>query len=155
MSRTPGKYGRRSPKRTRALKLGPLLTGVVPAHPASADYLAELGGGWQELGNANAGDCVAVTWANVRRLVTGILTGSGYYPTQDQVWAIYKTQNPDFDPDGTQETNGPGSPADGGMDIQTLLEYLVATGGPDGVKALGFAAVDVKNPAEVKAAIAI
>ena len=150
-----GICGRRPPKRAPVLRLGPLLTGVVPAHPVAADYLAGLGGGWQMLGNSTAGDCVAVTWANVRRLVTSALTSHGYYPSQDEVWAVYKTQNPDFDPSGTADTNGPGSQADGGMDIQTLLEYLTATGGPDGVKAVAFAAVDVKNPDEVKAAIAI
>jgi hypothetical protein len=41
------------------------------------------------------------------------------------------------------------------MDIQTCLEYLVKSGGPDGVKALGFASVDYTNADEVKAAIAI
>jgi hypothetical protein len=128
---------------------------VVPAYPSSADYLAAMNGGWQMLGNDVAGCCVAVTWANVRRLVTTMLTSSGYYPTQDEAWTVYKTQNPDFDPNGTAETNGPGSPADGGMDIQTLLERLTTIIGPDGVKAIGFASVDVSSPAEVKAAIAI
>jgi hypothetical protein len=154
-ARVPGRYGRRAPKRAPALKLGPLLTGTVPAHPASADYLAALGGGWQMLGNDQAGDCVAVTWANVRRLVTSTLTGTPGYPSQAQVWEVYQTQNPDFDPSGTAETNGPGSGADGGMDIQTLLERLVSAGGPDGVKALAFASVDPRNAAEVKAAIAL
>lgn len=154
-ARTPGKYGRRLPKRAAALRLGPLLTGVVPAHPVSADYLAALGGGWQMLGNDLAGDCVAVTWANVRRLVTITLAAGGCYPSQDEVWAVYRTQNPDFDPNGTADTNGPGSPADNGMDIQTLLEDLVSAGGPDGVKAVAFAAVNPKDPGEVKAAIAI
>lgn len=153
--RTPGIPGKRPPKRAAAWKLGCLLTGTVPAHPASEDYLAALGGGWELLGNDRAGDCVAVTYANVRRLVTATLTGTPSYPSQDDVWAIYKTQNPGFDPNGDPAVNGPGSPADGGMDIQTLLEYLVSTGGPDGVKAIGFAAVDYTNPDEVKAAIAI
>ena len=53
--RVPGKYGRRAPKRAPMLKLGPLLTGVVPEHPAAADYLAAMGGGWQILGNDGAG----------------------------------------------------------------------------------------------------
>ena len=154
-ARAHGICGRRAPKRAPVLRLGPLLTGVMPAHPVAADYLAAMGGGWQMLGNNTAGDCVAVTWANVRRLVTTALTAQGYYPTQDEVWAVYKTQNPDFDPSGTAETNGPGSPADGGMDVQTVLEYLTATGGPDGVKAVAFASVDPKYPDEVKAAIAI
>jgi hypothetical protein len=153
--RIPGKYGRRTPKRAPVLRLAPLLTGAVPAHPVAADYLAAMDGGWQMGGNDIAGDCVAVTWANVRRLVTTSLTNRGYYPSQGEIWAVYETQNPDFSPGGTTETNGPGSPADNGMDIQTLLELLVRTGGPDGVKAVAFASVDVSNPAEVKAAIAI
>ena len=137
------KFGRRPPKRTPALRLGPLLTGVVPAHPAAEDYLAALHGGWDMLGNDQYGDCVAVTWANVRRLVTSTLTSHGSYPGLDEVIALYKTQNPGF-------------PAqDDGMDIQTALEYLAKTGGPDGVKAVAFAQVDHGNADEVKAAIAI
>jgi len=154
MSNHARRYGRRAPKRARAIQLFPHLTDVVPAHPAAADNLARLNG-WQMLGNDRAGDCVAVTWANFRRLVTAILTGHEVYPTQDQVWALYRTQNPHFNPDGTADTNGPGSSADGGMDIQTLLEYLVQHGGPDGVKAIGFAQVNPHNTQEVKAALAI
>lgn len=41
------------------------------------------------------------------------------------------------------------------MDIQTGLEYLLKNGGPDGVKPIAFAKVDVKNVAEVQAALAI
>jgi hypothetical protein len=148
------KYGRRPPKRHPAIRLGPLLTGVIPAAPAAADYLAALGGGWEMLGNDTAGDCVAVTWANTRRLVTATLATENY-PSQAQTWAFYETQNPGFNPSGSANTDGPGSQDDGGMDIQTGLEDLVDEGGPDGVKALGFASVDYTNPAEVKAAIAI
>ena len=137
------KYGRRSPKRARALSLGRLLTGTVPAHPPLADYIAALGGGWQMLGNDEYSDCVPVTWANLRRLTTALLTGKPVYPGLAQVEALYKTQNPEF------------PQQDDGMDIQTCLEYLVSTGGPDGVKAIGFASVDYSNLDEVKAAIAI
>lgn len=154
-ARIPGKPGRRPPKNAPALRLGPLLTGMVPVHPASEDYLAALHGGWQELGNQDAGDCVAVTWGNIRRLVTSTLTSHGYYPSQAEVWDIYRTQNLGFDPAGDPSVNGPGSPADGGMDIQALLEFLVSTGGPDGVKAVAFAKVNHRDTAEVKAAIAI
>jgi hypothetical protein len=143
MTQVVGKYGRREPKRAPALRLGPLLTGVVPEHPASADWLAALDGGWQMLGNDEYGDCVPVTWANIRRLVTATLNPPGYYPSLDDVIALYKTQNPGF------------PEQDDGCDIQTLLEYLAATGGPDGVKALAFASVDPANADEVKAAIAI
>ena len=90
---------------------------AVPAHPAAEDYLATLSG-WQLLGNDVAGDCNAVTWANMRRLVTASLA-TEYYPTQAQVWQFYQTQNPGFDPVGTKDTNGPGSSQDQGMDVQT------------------------------------
>jgi hypothetical protein len=148
------KYGRRPPKNAPALRLDRLLRTAAPGYPGSEDYLARLGA-WQMLGNDVAGDCNAVTWANMRRLVTERLTTGGYYPTQAQVWQFYRTQNPGFDPNGTKDTNGPGSKDDQGMDIQTGLEYLHATGGPDGVKAVAFAKVDHTKMAEVKAALAI
>jgi hypothetical protein len=146
-------YGRRKPKNSPAIPLRAILrTTEIPPHPAMVDYLQRLFA-WLMLGNNIAGDCVAVTWANVRRLVTYVLGGVESYPTIDQVWQLYKTQNPDFDPNGG--SNGPGSNADGGMVIQTVLEHLVKNGGPDGVKAVAFAKVDHTNFDEVKAAIAI
>lgn len=152
-ARVAGKKGRRSPKRAPALQFSAYYRpGAVPAAPAWVDYLANLSG-WQMLGNDAAGDCVAVTWANIRRLVSTTLA-TGYYPNQAQVWTVYETQNPGFDPAGG-DVSGPGSSQDNGMDIQTLLEYLVSDGGPDGVKAVGFAAVDYTSAAEVKAAIDI
>jgi hypothetical protein len=146
------KYGRRPPKNAPALRFASFLS-AVPAHPAREDYLAKLPG-WQMLGNDVAGDCNAVTWANLRRLVTASLA-TEYYPTQGQVWQFYQTQNPGFDPAGTKETNGPGSSHDQGMDVQTGLEFLHSTGGPDGVKAVAFAKVDHTKLAEVEAALAI
>ena len=130
------KLGKRDPKGAPALQLGDYLTGIVPAHPASEDYLARLSG-WQMLGNDTYGDCVAVTWANTRRLVTATLS-TETYPTLDEVIAVYKTQNPGFPSE------------DNGMDIQTLLEYLVKTGA-----AVGFAKVDHSRVAECEAAAAI
>lgn len=153
MTTTTRRFGRRAPKQAPSLRFARFFTGKVPAHPAAADYLARLAA-WQMLGNDQAGDCVAVTWANVRRLVS-LIAGAENYPVQDQVWTVYKTQNPGFDPNGTADTNGPGSRHDQGMDIQTLLEYLVKHGGPDGTKALAFAKVDPTSPDEVKAAISV
>lgn len=155
-TRTPGKCGCLAPKNAPAPLFRTIWRqdAVIPPHPATEDYLAALAN-WQMLGNDRAGDCVAVTWANFRRMMTALLGGREVYPTQDQVWEIYKTQNPDFDPNGTADTNGPGSSADGGMDIQTLLELLVTTGGPDGVKVRAFAKVDFTDEAELDAALAI
>lgn len=150
------KYGRRPPKNAPALQFASFLRTApgAPGYPASEDYLAKVGGGWQLLGNDVAGDCNAVTWANMRRLVTATLA-TEYYPTQAQVWEFYQTQNPEFDPAGSAGTNGPGSSADGGMEIQTGLEYLHSAGGPDGVKVAAFAKVDHTKLAEVRAALAI
>lgn len=152
--RVAGKCGKRPPSNRDAIAFADIRTGIpVPPHPQTEDYLAALSN-WQMLGNDRAGDCVAVTWANFRRLVTKFLA-TEVYPSQDQVWAIYRTQNPEFDPNGDPNVNGPGSPADGGMDIQTLLEYLVKVGGPDGVKAVAFAKVDFRDAGELDAALAI
>lgn len=147
------KYGRRPPKHAPALRLADVLSGTAPAHPAAEDYLARLTG-WQMLGNDAAGDCNAVTWANMRRLITATLATENY-PTQAQVWQFYETQNPGFNPDGSSTTNGPGSEHDQGMEVQTGLEYLHAHGGPDGVKPIAFAKVDHTSQAEVQAALAI
>lgn len=149
-----GKYGRRPPKNAPALRLGSYLTGTIPDHPAAEDYLAALHGGWEMLGNDRAGDCNSVTWANMRRLVTATLA-TEHYPSQAQVWQFYQTQNPGFDPNGSAQTNGPGSSHDQGMEIQTGLEYLARHGGPDGVKPVAFAKVDPSNLTEVEAALAI
>jgi hypothetical protein len=103
---------------------------------------------WPMDGNDVAGVCVAAGWDHTAEAIYWQLTGQYTNMTQDQIWADYKTQNPNFDPNGSAQTNGPGSAADGGMDVQTYLEYLVAQ-----KRILGFAAVDPKNEAEVKAAI--
>lgn len=155
-SRTAGRYGRRAPKNAPALRLGDILRqgAVIPPHPSVEDYLARLLH-WLMLGNDRAGNCVAVTWANFRRFLTALLGGTEHYPSLDQVWALYETQNPGFDPNGSADANGPGSSFDNGMDIQTVLEYLVKHGGPDGVKAIAFAKVDYANTAEFEAALAI
>ncbi|MEP7023235.1 MAG: hypothetical protein ABJB47_05365 [Actinomycetota bacterium] len=93
------KYGRRPPKNAPALRFSSFRHAKVPDYPGYVDYLEALPG-WEMLGNDHVGDCNAVTWANMRRLVTGTLT-TEYYPTQDQVWQFYQTQNPGFDPNGS------------------------------------------------------
>lgn len=149
-----GQYGKRPPKQAPALDFAPLLTGIVPAHPEQVDHLARFAT-WEMLGNNTAGDCVAVTAANFRRLVTAALGSGEQYPDLDWVWTVYRTQNPGFDPTGSSDTNGPGSAADQGMDIQTLLEYLQKTGTPDGVRLVCFGKIDPGNTEAVDAALAV
>jgi hypothetical protein len=141
-SRENRRFGRlpADPTRPRLL-LGPILK-AVPDHPATVDYGTKIPNPGMRL-NDKYGCCVAATWANNRFLVTTALTESPRNPSDDEVIAVYKTQNPGF------------PHQDDGMVIQTLLEYLNKTGGPDGTKAVAFAAVDYTNPDELRAAVAI
>jgi hypothetical protein len=152
----PGAYGKRTPKRHPAVQFASVFTGVIPNMPSSrpgVDHLQPFTA-WQMLGNDRAADCVSVMWANTRRVVSTTI-GTAEYPTQDMVWAFYRTQNPGFNPNGDPSVDGPGSSADQGMDIQTACEDLHKNGGPDGTKMVGFAQVDHTSLQEVKAAIAL
>ena len=124
-------------------------TGDFSMVPAAADYISSLLGRWAMLGNDVAGDCEAVRWANHR-----LLMGAGY-PTQEMVWSLYRTQNPDFDPAGDASTNGPGSAADQGMATDVTLDYLHKSGGPDGAKVVAFGTLSPANPVAVQRAIAM
>lgn len=160
----PGQYGRRPAKRAPAIAFSAIRrAAALPPVPAAVDYLAQTGPGWLMLGNGpddsvfpgfpGAGDCVAVMWANTRRAVSKIVAGHEVYPGWTAVLDVYRTQNPRFNPHGGSST-GPGSDADQGMDIQSLLEFLTKHPGPDGSQLIGFAAVNPQDPAEVNAAIA-
>jgi hypothetical protein len=134
------KYGRRQPKRTLSIKFVDILK-ALPDHPISEDYLSNLSN-WLMLGNDTYGDCAAVSWANSRRFISALLDKEEY-PSLSEVYKLYKTQNPNFPND------------DNGMDMQTMLEYLNKSGGPDGVKLVAFASVNTSNLDEVKAALYI
>ncbi|MBU2177492.1 MAG: hypothetical protein KJ556_20560, partial [Gammaproteobacteria bacterium] len=97
---------------------------------------------WEVLGNHQYGVCVAVTWANMRRLVTGTLTQE-IYPNLKNVIDLYKTQNPFF------------PVQDMGMDIQLMLNHVRKNGDPLGTKPVAFAKLNVRNLEEIKAAIYI
>lgn len=149
------KTGARPPDPARlakAIKFADIRSAALPT-PFNADYLQPLNGKWQMLGNDLAGDCESCRWANHRFQITSTLTDAPHYPSQADVWKVYQTQNPNFDPNGDPSVDGPGSPADGGMDTQTLLEYLHKNGGPDGAKPVAFALVNHTNLAEVQAAV--
>lgn len=148
----------RVPLREGAPRLSALLRSdyKLPPVPERVDYLAQLDGGWKILGNDRAGDCEAVRVANDRRVVSHFYGDGSDYPDQATVWKIYQTQNPGFDPNGTADTNGPGSQYDRGMQSQLLLDYLAEHGMPDtGRKVVGWATVDLTDEREVDAALAI
>ena len=136
------KLGLLPPKNAPALKFKSFLR-AIPEHPAARNYLTPLSN-WKVLGNNRYGVCAAVEWSNSRRLMNFSMNGVDVYPTQEQVFELYKSQNPS----GSRTQ-------DDGMDYQTLLEHLHTYGGPDGVKAKAFARVDVNDLEEVKAAVYI
>lgn len=140
------KFGRKHPKNAPSLHLKTFLKGV-PDHPVAVDHLKALGN-WQMLGNDYFGVCGPVTAANMTRVITSALTGKEYYPTQAEVFALYRTQNPNFTPDKNNPVE------DNGVDVQTLLEYWQKNSW-GGRKIVAFARVDFTNLEEVKAAIAI
>lgn len=145
--RVPGRrLGRLAPKNAPALRLAPLLTGVVPAHPATVEHFSKVAD-WGLYENDQYGDCGPTSAANDRKLVTKYLADAESSPSQDDVFDLYRRSgNPGFDPVTDADDNG--------VDMQTMCEALVS-GGIGGVKALAFAKVDVTNLDEVKAAVAI
>jgi hypothetical protein len=137
--------GKRAPEPSRArLSFGDFLTTLptVPLVDTAPDFVFPMDG------NDSVGDCVVAGWDHFRQIVTGLLTGTQKNFTQNEIWAFYKTQNPNFDPNSS--THGAGSSSDNGMSIQLFLEYLVSQ-----KLILGFASVDWKNLAERQAAIYI
>jgi hypothetical protein len=140
------KLGRRPPKNAPALRLGSFLrAGVIPEHPVAADHLGRLDFGLYE--NDRYGDCGPTAVANLYRLVTAGLLGVERAPSQDDVFDLYRRSgNPAFDP-----ATGTG---DGGVDMQTMLEALLA-GGIGGVRPVAFAKVDAGDDDELAAAVSI
>jgi hypothetical protein len=148
--------GRRPPKNAKALHVGDFLrTGAQPVFPI-VDNLSSISWAGTMLGNDSFGDCVGVLLANGVRLFSRYLGSTQLNATLAEVVAIYKTQNPGFDQNS--QTHGPDSPDDGGMDIQTVLEYWIKNGitiGGVKVKAYGFAKLDVTNLPQLRAACSV
>lgn len=138
------RLGRRPPKHADSLRLGHYLTGQVPPHPTAADDLGDVST-WEMGGNDQFGTCGPTSVANQRHQVVTYLAPGGALPTLDDVFDLYRRSgNPDFDPATGEDDNG--------VDMQTMLEALVA-GGIGGVKPLAFASVDHTNLDEVRAAV--
>ena len=134
--------GKRAPLVRDAIHFGDFLT-TLPTAPL-VDFAPSYA--YPMDGNDQVGCCVVAGWDHFRQIVTGLLTGTQKNFTQDEIWAFYKTQNPNFDPNSA--TNGPHSASDNGMNIQFFLEYLQSQ-----KLILGFARIDYTNEAEMKAAI--
>lgn len=128
----------------QSLMLDDYLTGEVPDHPTSEDYLKGIAFGMY--GNNQWGVCGPTAVANSRREVTYRLTGKMLAPTQDDVFRLYRQSgNPNFDPATGADDNG--------VVMTTMLAALMKYG-IGGVKPLGWAKVKASDPELLKAAVA-
>lgn len=128
------------------LRLGHYLAGQVPKHPIYVDYLTQVHD-WGVWGNDLYGDCGPVSVGNQRKQVSLYLGGQEQSPSLDDIFALYRTQNPTFDP-------ATGAAGDNGVVLADMLSALLKVG-VAGVKPLAYASVDVTNPDEVRAAISL
>jgi hypothetical protein len=128
-----------------------ILTGVVPAVPASADHLKqELQ--WETGQNYRYGTCGPTSVANLRRLLTTAFNLNTPVPTTQDVFDLYKRSgNPNFNPDLSESDP---NQQDNGVDMQTMLEALHA-GGIGGIKPIAFAKIAPDDTATLEAAIAL
>jgi hypothetical protein len=139
LGKRPAQAGR------RALMLRDLLTGRLPDHPPTADYL--LGVEFGLYGNDRWGDCGPTAVANLRRLTTYDLTGVTQAPSLEDVLDLYaRSTTPPFNPVTGANDNG--------VYLQQMLEAVHA-GGIGGIKCVAFAKIDVTDHETLRAATAI
>jgi hypothetical protein len=131
------KLGRRPAKNAPALKFGAHLR-ATPAHPITD--VEDMNISWPMDLNDRFGVCVVADGRDhVLQAINHALGVPYTNMTDAQIIVDYQTQNPDFDPSSDV--------GDGGMDIQTYLEYLQKKG-----VIVAFAKVDHTNADEMKAA---
>lgn len=128
------------------LQLGRYLAATTPAHPVTADYLAGVAD-WGMYDNDKFGVCGPTSLANQRKQVSAYLDQSEQSPTQDDVFDLYRRSgNPNFNPATGADDNG--------VVLADMLSAAVS-GGLGGQKPLAYAAVNVEDIDELRAAIAL
>jgi hypothetical protein len=133
------------------LRLADLLTGVVPAHPATVDHFGLVPPSrWGALGNNQYSDCGPADIIHDRMLVAKYLGNVDYFGSTAEALDLYK------------RSGNPGFPAeDNGVVMADMLSEVHTGGvGPADVsgrltKCVAYAQVNVANLDEVRAAIAI
>ena len=146
----PGRrLGRRPHDPTRpVLRLSQLLTGVVPAHPATVDHFGLIPSSrWGMLGNNQYGDCGPADVVHDRMLVAKYLAGVDFIGSTADALDLYKRSgNPNFPAD------------DNGVVMADMLDEVHKNGigsGTAKTTCVAYAQVNVSNLDEVRAAIAI
>jgi hypothetical protein len=114
---------------------------VVPDHPV-ADPAPQLV--YPMYRNDEAGCCVAAAVPHTLQTIAAALGLPWQDWSDDELLKLYQTQNPGFH----SWADAGNEAVDGGMVIQTCLEYLVAQG-----TILAFGKIDHTDPEEMRAAI--
>lgn len=137
------KLGRKPPKNAPSLKAADFLkVGATITHSQAADHFERVAQ-WILGHNDQYGTCGPTSVANDYLDITTYLTGTPVNVGDDAVIDLYKRSgNPNFPND------------DNGVDMQTMLEALLA-GGIAGHKPIAFAQVDHKNLDEILFAIEV
>jgi hypothetical protein len=144
----PGlRLGRRPASDKPTLKASAFLrvAAALPTVPDTVDHLSGVEYGLYE--NQRFGTCGPTSLANLVRMVSTKF-GAPRVPSWEDVKTLYKRQNPGFD------ENKPGGGEDNGVEMKQMLTDAVKHGFGD-TQVLGFAEVDVKDPEEIEAAVAI
>lgn len=131
-----------------ALRLGNILTGLTPTHPATADHFGLVPPtAWGDLGNRQYGDCGPADVVHDRMLISQYLGGvASTLGTADALDLYKRSGNPNFPAD------------DNGVVMADMLDEVHKTGvGPPNArtKCVAYAQVNVADLDEVRAAIAI
>lgn len=122
------------------------LTGVLPPHPPSADFLTAIRK-WMLGRNDQFGTCGPTYVANSAVLTWHWLLGQEISVSDAAIIDLYRRSgNPSFDPDAPPDASGQ-VPGDNGVDMTVMLSALVqggieithADGGTETVKPLAFA----------------
>lgn len=148
VERVPGRrLGRRKPIPGRPLlRLGDILTGVVPDHSPGVDHFSRVTD-WGLYGNDRFGDCGPVSVANARKLTTTYLGRDEQSPGLNDVFTLYRASgNPNFNPQTGADDNGV---------IMADMLSAILKDGIGGIRGVAYAAVDVSSLDEVRAAIDI
>lgn len=115
-----------------ALMLAPLLTGVVPEVPTSADHITGVPD-WELGDNDRFGTCGPTSVANGRRMTTYMLTGNMDAVALEDVFDLYRRSgNANFNPADPWDDNG--------VYMHIMMEQLLRDG-IGGRKPLAFAKI--------------
>lgn len=139
-----GRLAPHNPQTHPRLQIGRFLTAAYPTAPATVDYISAVDS-WPMYLNDSLGDCTVAAAGHMIETWTRYGAGTVVEITDTDVLTAYESVS------GYR----PGQPStDGGAVMQDVLSYWRKTG-IGGHRILAFAEINVRNAAELKAAMAL